>query len=100
MSDRRHLTRFKTTARRDLTKLPQKEALRILRRLAEFQQAMDDGTTDAFDIKALQGPPGHWRLRIGDYRTVYTLEPDEDGNLVIWLWVVAVGDRKEIYRRF
>ena len=99
MSGRRHLTRFRTAARRELAKLPQREALRILRRLADLQQAMDEGTIDASDIKALQGHPGHWRLRIGDYRAVYTLEPDEEGNLVIWLWGVALGDRKEIYRR-
>jgi mRNA interferase RelE/StbE len=99
VSDHRHVTRFKAAARRELAELPQREALRVLRRLADLQRALNEGSVDAFDIKALQGHPGHWRLRIGDDRAVYTLEPDEEGNLVIWLWVVAVGDRKEIYRQ-
>lgn len=98
MTEPRHLTRFKAGARRDLGKIPQADALRILRRLAELQQAMDAADTDAFDIKALQGQHGHWRLRIGDYRAVYTLEDGPDGELVVTVWVVAVGHRREIYR--
>ncbi|WP_405531034.1 type II toxin-antitoxin system RelE/ParE family toxin [Streptomyces avidinii] len=98
MTGRRHLTRFRTAARRDLGKIPQPDAIRILRRLAELQQALDAGDTNAFDIKALQGHQAHWRLRIGDYRAVYTLEEGPDGALVVTVWVVAVGHRREVYR--
>ena len=98
MTERRHVTRFKAAARRDLGKIPQPDAIRILRRLAELQQALDTGDTDAFDIKALQGHHAHWRLRIGDYRAVYTLEDGPDGQLVVTVWVVAVGHRRDIYR--
>ncbi|MEV7558668.1 type II toxin-antitoxin system RelE/ParE family toxin [Streptomyces sp. NPDC089795] len=98
MSEHRHLTRFKAGARRELGKIPQPDALRILRRLAELQQALDSGDTNAFDIKALQGHHAHWRLRIGEYRVVYTLEESPDGGLVVTVWVVAVGHRREIYR--
>ncbi|GGT61098.1 hypothetical protein GCM10010207_70770 [Streptomyces atratus] len=34
-----------------------------------------------------------WRLRIGDYRAVYTVE---DGQLI--LWALAVAHRGEVYR--
>lgn len=67
--------------------------MRILYRLSELQQALDAGDTSPFDIKALQGRPGCWRLRVGDYRAVYALD---DGRLAVW--VLAVGNRRDIYR--
>ncbi|WP_033211793.1 type II toxin-antitoxin system RelE family toxin [Kitasatospora phosalacinea] len=89
-----HVTRFTARAQRDLLKIERSDALRILRRLAELQRAMDDGDTTALDVKALQGHAARWRLRIGDYRVVYTVE---NGQLIIW--VLGVGHRGEIYRR-
>jgi mRNA interferase RelE/StbE len=54
---------------------------------------LTSATPSSFDLKALQGQPGCWRLRVGDYRAVYTLE---DGRLIVW--VLAVGNRRDIYR--
>ncbi|MEU2128240.1 type II toxin-antitoxin system RelE/ParE family toxin [Streptomyces sp. NPDC018352] len=88
-----HVTRFTSHAQRDLLKIPRQDALRILIRLSELHKALDAGDTTAFDIKALQGHSDRWRLRIGDYRAVYTIE---DGRLV--LWVLTVGHRREVYR--
>ena len=68
--------------------------MRILHRLTELQKAMDTGDTSAFDIKALQDHNARWRLRVGDYRVVYTVE---DGRLTVW--VLAVGNRRDVYRR-
>ncbi|MFB7212450.1 type II toxin-antitoxin system RelE/ParE family toxin [Streptomyces sp. NPDC056255] len=88
-----HVTRFTSHAQRDLLKIPRQDALRVLIRLSELQKALDAGDTAAFDIKALQGHSDRWRLRIGDYRAVYTIE---DGRLI--LWVLTVGHRREDYR--
>jgi len=44
--------------------------------------------------KKLVGGAGEWRVRTGDYRIVYQID---DGVLLIL--VVAVGHRREIYRR-
>ncbi|MFJ8850831.1 type II toxin-antitoxin system RelE/ParE family toxin [Streptomyces sp. NPDC102437] len=88
-----HVTRFTSHAQRDLLKIPRQDALRILIRLSELQKALDGGDTTTFDIKALQGHSDRWRLRIGDYRAVYTIE---DGRLI--LWVLTVGHRREVYR--
>ncbi|MFF4813203.1 type II toxin-antitoxin system RelE/ParE family toxin [Kitasatospora sp. NPDC001309] len=90
-----HVTRFTPQGQRDMLKVPRPDALRIMYRLTEFQRALDSGGTEPFDIKPLQGHPGHWRLRVGDYPVVYTIE---DGLLVVW--VVAVGNRREVYRRY
>ncbi|MFI7006878.1 type II toxin-antitoxin system RelE/ParE family toxin [Streptomyces sp. NPDC050145] len=88
-----HVTRFTPHAQRDLLKIPRPDALRVLHRLAELQKALDGGDTSAFDVKALQGHHARWRLRVGDYRAVYTVE---DGELV--LWVLAVANRRDVYR--
>ncbi|MEV0489051.1 type II toxin-antitoxin system RelE family toxin [Streptomyces atratus] len=88
-----HVTRFTPHAQRDLLKIPRQDALRILMRLAELQKALDTGDVAAFDIKALQGHHARWRLRVGDYRAVYTVE---DGQLI--LWVLTVGNRRDVYR--
>jgi mRNA interferase RelE/StbE len=88
-----YVTRFTPHAQRDMLKIPRQDALRILYRLAELQKAMDQGDTAAFDIKVLQGHSDRRRLRVGDYRVVYTVE---DGQLIVW--VLAVGDRREVYR--
>ncbi|MFJ5233745.1 type II toxin-antitoxin system RelE/ParE family toxin [Kitasatospora sp. NPDC088391] len=89
-----HVTRFTPRAQRDLLKIERPDALRILRRLAEFQKAMDIGDTTAFDVKALQGHAARWRLRVGDHRVVCTVE---NGELIVW--VLAVGHRGEVYRQ-
>lgn len=44
--------------------------------------------------KKLVGGDGEWRVRTGDYRIVYEID---DGVLLVL--VLAVGHRREIYRR-
>ncbi|MFE1956868.1 type II toxin-antitoxin system RelE/ParE family toxin [Streptomyces sp. NPDC059479] len=88
-----YVTRFTPHAQRDMLKISRPEALRILYRLSELQKALDEGDTAAFDIKALQGHSARWQLQGGDHRVVYTIE---DGQLIVW--VLAVGNRRDIYR--
>ena len=90
----RHVTRFTPHAQRDMLKIPRPDALRILYRLTELQRGLDEGDTAAFDIKALQGHSSRWRLRVGDYRIVYTIE---GGRLIVW--VLALGNRRDVYRK-
>ncbi|WP_329545769.1 type II toxin-antitoxin system RelE/ParE family toxin [Streptomyces sp. NBC_01356] len=88
-----YVTRFTPHAQRDMLKIPRPDALRILYRLTELQKALDANDTSALDIKALQGHDARWRLRVGDYRAVYTIE---DRRLVVW--VLAVANRRDVYR--
>ncbi|MGW4021853.1 type II toxin-antitoxin system RelE family toxin [Streptomyces sp. NPDC005009] len=87
-------TRFTPHAQRDMLKISRPDALRILYRLTELQKALDSGDTTAFDIKALQGHSARWRLGVGDYRVVHTIE---DGRLIVW--VLTVGNRRDVYRQ-
>ncbi|GAA1990736.1 type II toxin-antitoxin system RelE family toxin [Kitasatospora viridis] len=88
-----YVTRFTPHAQRDLLKVPRPDAVRILRRLTELQTALGAADTRGFDIKALKGHDSRWRLRVGDYRVVYTIE---DGQLIVW--VLTVGHRREVYQ--
>ncbi|MFI1566364.1 type II toxin-antitoxin system RelE/ParE family toxin [Streptomyces sp. NPDC020490] len=89
-----HVTRFTPHAQRDMLDIPRQDALRILYRLTELRRAMDAGDTTASDVKALQEHSARWRLKVGDYRVVCTVE---DGQLIVW--VLAVGNRRDIYRQ-
>ncbi|MFV2198048.1 type II toxin-antitoxin system RelE family toxin [Nocardiopsis sp. LOL_012] len=96
---RRHLTRFSSAAQRRMRRIPKQAAVRILRRLSELQAALGTGDTEAFDIKPLTGHQGRWRLRVGDHRVVYTLDKDDEGGPIVWVWGITVGDRREVYQR-
>lgn len=89
-----HVTRFAPHAQRDLLKIPHQDALRILMRLDDLQKALDAGDISAFDVKALHGHSARRRLRVGDYRAVYTIE-----NSRLILWVLAAGHRREVHKR-
>lgn len=76
-------------------------AVRQLRRLdrpaqARLTAAMERLATDPRPdgVRALSGHPGLLRIRIGDYRVVYTVQ---DAQLVVL--VVALGHRREVYRQ-
>lgn len=45
------------------------------------------------DIKAMQGHPGYFRLRVGDYRVIYTVD-----NNVLIVRIIEVGNRGDIYK--
>ena len=49
---------------------------------------------DRGDIKPLTGEDGAFRLRVGDYRVIYTVD---NGRLIVD--VVAAGPRGQIYKR-
>ena len=44
-------------------------------------------------VKKLQGESNTWRVRVGDYRIIYTIE---DNRLV--LLVIKIGHRGDVYR--
>ena len=44
-------------------------------------------------VKMLKGRRGHWRMRVGDWRVVYTIQ---DRELIVL--VLRIGNRREVYR--
>lgn len=82
-----YTVRLKPRAEQDLDRLPLPVARRIWQKLLALEQIPRPHGA----IK-LEGSEGY-RIRIGDYRVVYT---DDDGEGVVD--VVRVAHRREVYR--
>jgi len=80
-----------TNARRDLRKLPELVRARVIAAL-ERLAARGEG-----DVKALAGPDGELRLRVGEYRARFTLRDAVDGAPRV-IVVLRVLHRREAYR--
>lgn len=74
-------------AQKFLKKLPHPDETRVLKAIAKFP---DEG-----DRKQLKGHPGFFRLRVGNYRIIYTVD---NGQLIVR--VVDAGNRGQIYNRY
>ncbi|MEV0275493.1 type II toxin-antitoxin system RelE/ParE family toxin [Streptomyces sp. NPDC050610] len=83
----KYRTLFHPEAQAELRKVPREMALRILAKLAELES---DPT--GFNTTSLVSQPDRRRLRVGDYRVIYTIE---NGELVVW--AVHVGRRSTVY---
>lgn len=80
-------TVFRPEAGAELRKLPRNVAMNVFRKLTELEtDPLGFGTT------ALVGDPEVRRLRVGDYRVIYTVE---ESRLVVW--VVHIGHRSGVY---
>lgn len=84
----RYSIEFQPTARKALANLPRTIQVRVGRALnALAEEPHPTGS------KKLSGKHDIWRLRVGDYRALYTIER---GRLVIL--VLKVGHRRDVYR--
>ncbi len=79
---------FEPSARRAFRGLDRSVQQRILKSLAGL--AADPRA--AQNVKTLQGQPGY-RLRVGDWRVIYTLKDD-----VLTVLVIRIAHRREAYR--
>ena len=77
----------KKKAKKFIDKLPKNERMRI----AKAIQLLPNGE----DIKKLKGHSDLLRLRVGEYRIIYT---EDNGELIIY--VVDAGNRGEIYKKY
>jgi mRNA interferase RelE/StbE len=83
----KYRTIFRPEAQAELREIPRDAALRILRKLTDLES-----DPLSFNTTALVSQPERRRLRVGDYRVIYTLD---NGELVVW--VVHVGHRSTVY---
>ncbi|GJF02055.1 type II toxin-antitoxin system RelE family toxin [Pseudonocardia sp. D17] len=84
----RYSIEVRPAAQKMLRKLDPPVSRRVL---LAIQRLADDPRPAG--VKALVGAPGLLRLRVGDYRVVYTVE---DGRLLVV--VVHLAHRREVYR--
>jgi mRNA interferase RelE/StbE len=74
------------SARAELRAIDREIAIRILHALTAY------GESGAGDVKALGGQwQGHFRIRVGDYRVMFTIGPFE-------ITIVRARHRSDIYR--
>jgi mRNA interferase RelE/StbE len=85
----RYALQFRPAALRQLRKFP-KDALRRIQTATEGLR--DEPRPEG--ASKLAGTHDLWRIRVGDYRVVYTIADD-----VLVVTVVRVGHRREVYRR-
>ena len=76
---------IKKKAKKFIDKLPKNERIRIVKAIEELPNGED--------IKKLKGHNALMRLRVGDYRIIYTVD---NGELTVY--VIAAGNRGEIYK--
>jgi mRNA interferase RelE/StbE len=82
----------KPTADKALDKLDKQIAKRILKFMHGRIAVLDNPRSIG---EALSGPLGDfWKYRVGDYRIICDIQDD-----IITILVLAIGDRKEVYRR-
>ena len=78
---------LKKKAKKFIDKLPKNEKIRMIRAI----EMLPNGE----DIKKLKGYNDLLRLRVGDYRIIYTVD---NGELIIY--VIDAGNRGEIYNKY
>lgn len=78
---------IKKKAKKFIDKLPMPEKKRVVSAIEQLPNGED--------IKQLKGHEGILRLRVGDYRIIYTVD---HGELIIM--VIDAGNRGQIYNRY
>ena len=79
--------RFKASVKKDLKVIPRKDVLRIL-------EVVDDLANNPYPLNSKQlAGRNAWRVRIGVYRVIYTIDNQE-----VVIEIIKVGHRKDVYR--
>jgi len=79
---------FIRSARRELEKLPSQISNRILQKIELLEKEPRPK-----GCKKLQSPENLWRIRIGDYRVIYSIN-DKKQQIKIWI----IRHRSDAYR--
>ena len=78
---------IKKVAKKFIDRLPTNEKRRIVSAIERLPNGED--------IKNLKGHDGLLRLRVGEYRIIYTVD---HGELIVY--VIDAGNRGQVYKRY
>ena len=78
---------IKKKAKKFIDKLPKNEKIRVVKAI----EMLPNGE----DIKKIKGHNDLFRLRVGDYRIIYTVD---NGEFIVI--VIDAGNRGEIYNKY
>ena len=80
---------WKQSARKEIKKLGKKTVLRIIQHIEKLaENPLPVGS------RKLHGAEYTYRLRVGNYRVIYSLYSD-----ILTIEIIKIGHRKEVYRR-
>ena len=79
---------FSSSAEKELLSLPKKLGSQILSKIDLLAQ-----NPRPSGCKKLTGSKNSYRIRVGDFRILYTIEDDK-----LIVDVVKIGDRKDVYK--
>lgn len=86
-------------AEKSLARLDRKTVGRVFDALDRLVGELDANSPTLTNVKKLMGPDDVWRLRVGDYRILFTKETKTSGPQVIGVVLVhEAGHRREVYR--
>jgi len=80
---------FKKSALKELQAIPERSQQKIL---DAIQLLALNPYTEILQIKKLKGSDSLYRVRVQDYRVIYTLENQE-----LKILIVKIGHRKDVY---
>lgn len=78
---------IKKRAKKFIDKLPKNEKIRIISAIEQLPHSNN--------IKSMKGHKDLFRLRVGEYRIIYTIN-----NLELIICVIDAGNRGEIYKNY
>jgi mRNA interferase RelE/StbE len=84
---------FDESAKADLAKMDKPIAKRITKFMRERVAALDDPRSIGEALKGSQ-LGDLWKYRVGDYRIISDIQDE-----LVRVYVVKVGNRREVYRR-
>lgn len=88
-----YIIEFTNKAEKDLGKLPKQTIARILEKIDKLaDDPRPSGYKKLTDFHVSNAPDDLYRIRIGDYRVIYSIEEE-----IITITVVKVAHRKEVY---
>ena len=84
----KYTLRMESRVRKTLDRLPGDLCGRLMRKLDALEE-----NPRPFGVEKLAGPEDLYRVRVGDWRIVYTIR---DRELVVI--VIRIGNRRDVYR--
>ena len=92
MPDQRWKVVFQKTAHKEYTSLPK----HVRAKVDETLEILSiNPLSDILRLRKIRGKDNHYRVRVGDYRIIYSPQAD-----TIIVRVIKIGHRKDIYRYY
>ena len=85
----KYAIKFRPSVEKSLRDLPQKQLLRIKRKIELLAENLPNRATTK-----MKGNNNFHKVRIGDYRIIYEIHDD-----VLLILIIKIGHRKDIYKK-